>query len=354
MNKKIQIIIISFILFSTFLGCQEYPGFSVKGRHLYTPCGDKVILRGVSNPNIWFQRNGMPPYEEIEKSGANVVRIVWQIYGSAEQLDEAILNCYEHKMIPMIECHDATGNWAMLDEIVDYWTREDVADVIIDHEKYLLLNIANEAGDYALPDSTFRNDYEMYILKIREAGIHVPLIIDATNWGKNINVLQAKGPELIETDPDHNLMFSVHMWWPSMYGYDEQDIIDEIRQSVTMELPLIVGEFGQMHGDCSDVLSPDKEIAYLTIIEQCHLNEIGYIAWSWFGNCNSLWDITKDGTYDTLYDWGLEVTVTHKYSIQNTSVRPDYIINGDCESIIRGENETDLKKHKINLILPKP
>jgi hypothetical protein len=41
-------------------------------------CGEKVILRGVSNPNIWFEHDGLIRYREIEKTGAKVVRIVWQ------------------------------------------------------------------------------------------------------------------------------------------------------------------------------------------------------------------------------------------------------------------------------------
>ncbi len=37
-----------------------------------------------------------------------------------------------------------------------------------------------------------------------------------------------------------------------MYGFREQDIIDEIAVSVNLELPLIVGEFSQMHGSCDE------------------------------------------------------------------------------------------------------
>jgi mannan endo-1,4-beta-mannosidase len=331
---KIQSIIVWMTaLFLPLAAESETPGFRVIGRHLFDSCGEKVILRGVANPNFWFQKSGLPQYTEIEKTGANVVRIVWQTSGTAEQLDEAIFNCIDYYMIPMVECHDATGDWSKLDEVVDYWTRTDIADVLISYENVLLLNIANEAGDWAVTSKTFKDDYTAHIQKIREAGIHVPLVIDGTDWGKNINILQANGPALIEADPDHNLLFSIHMWWPSMYGYTVQSIIDEIAESVNMGLPLIVGEFSQMHGGCSDSITPSRAISYQTIIEQCYLNEIGYIAWSWFGNCNPLWDMTTDGTYETLYDWGLEVAVTSDYSIQNTSIRPYFMENGDCEAV---------------------
>jgi len=327
--------LILFLFIFGFSHAQEYPGFRVKGRHLYAPEDELVILRGVANPNIWYQKSGLPHYNEIDDINANVIRIVWEISGSANDLDSAITNCIALDMIPMIECHDATGNWSMLDNVVDYWTSEAILPILIKHEAYLLLNIANEAGDGNIRATAFNAGYEAAIQQIRNAGVHVPLVIDAPDWGKNINVLQATGPGLIEFDPDHNLIFSIHMWWPKMYGYDEQDIIDEIAESVEMELPLIVGEFSQMHGQCNtDVITDNNSIAYLTIIEQCQLNQMGYIAWSWFGNCNPFWDMCSDGTYATLYDWGLKVAVTDPNSIQNTSVRPDYILNGNWETSI--------------------
>ena len=331
MYKSIIIFLTLVLVLPLVLSAQEHPGFRVIGRHLYDNCSEKVVLRGVANPNIWFQKSGLPHYTEIEQTGANAVRIVWDTTGTATQLDQAIANCIDLDMIPMIECHDATGKWSELDNVVSYWTRSDIAEVIQNHEEYLLLNIANECGNSSVSAAAFSSGYENAIEQIRFAGIHVPLVIDGTNWGQNINILQSEGPDLIDYDPDHNLIFSVHMWWPPMYGYDEDDIIDEIAQSVSMGLPIIVGEFSQMHGGCSDELTGTNAIPYLTIIEQCHLNQVGYIAWSWFGNCNNLWDMTTNGTYATLYDWGEEVAVTSEYSIKNTSVRPYSIVHdGEC------------------------
>jgi mannan endo-1,4-beta-mannosidase len=327
LNSIFMIIIASF----TLLQAQDYPGFHVIGRHLFDVCGEKVILRGVANPNIWFDKTGLTQYPEIDITGANVVRIVWQTNGSAADLNSAVYNCIQYGMIPMVELHDATGDWSKLQTCVNYWIREDIVSVILAYEQYFILNIANECGNASVSNATFRTGYESAITQIRNAGIRVPLVIDGTDWGKNINILQAEGPYLINADPEHNLMFSVHMWWPQMYGYDEQDIIDEIAQSVNMGLPLIVGEFSQMHGECSDdSITAQNSIAYLTILAQCQSNEVGWIAWSWFGNCNPFWDMSSDGTYAELYDWGLEVAVTDPNSIQNTSVRSYFMDWGSC------------------------
>jgi mannan endo-1,4-beta-mannosidase len=331
MYKRTLLLLSALLYFVSFIYSQSLPGFHVNGRHLYDKCGERVILRGISNPNIWFDKTGATQYPEIEQTEANVVRIVWDTYGTSADLDAAIENCIDQEMIPMVELHDATGDWSKLQDCVDYWIREDITDVIREHEEYLLINIANECGGYSITNTQFTNGYTNAITSIRAAGIHVPLIIDGTDWGKNINILQSQGPGLIEADPDHNLLFSVHMWWPQMYGYTESDIVDEIAESVNMGLPLIVGEFSQMHGECStDVITDQNSIEYTTIIRECQENAVGYIAWSWFGNCNPFWDMTTDGTYATLYDWGLDVAVTDDNSIQNTSVRPYNIVNGIC------------------------
>lgn len=338
MSKRISLSILLIFAFASLFS-QELPGFRVMGRNLYDPCGEKIILRGVSNPNIWYQKDGGNKYAEIEKTGANVIRIVWQISGSADDLDKAIENCRNLNMIPMVELHDATGDWSMLQSCVDYWTRTDIAEILIKHEEYLLINIANEVGNANISNSTFRNDYSLQVSSMREAGIHVPLIIDGTDWGKNINILQSEGATLIESDPDHNLMFSVHMWWPKMYGYTENSIVSEIAQSVEINLPLIVGEFSQMHGSCTDnTITTENAIAYKTVLKECNNNQVGYIAWSWFGNCNSLWDMTTDGTYANLYSWGLEVAVENDYSIQKTSSRPYYFINGVCNAALENDD----------------
>lgn len=331
-GRHLRLILLIYLITASALRSGNHPGFRVIGRHLYDKCGEKVILRGVANPNIWIwgQTDGFAQYIEIEQTGANVVRIVWETKGSASELDDAIANCIAFGMIPMVECHDATCDLAKLDEVVDYWTSPAISDVIISHEEYLLLNIANEAGDWAASASAFRNAYASAILEIRNADIHVPLIIDATDCGKKIDVLQSEGPYLIGVDPDSNLMFSIHMWWNIKTGYPEEKITQEIEQSVNMNLPLLVGEFGSWYDWEDDEITPETVIPYLTIIEQCHLHEIGYIAWSWFLNDNPVWDMTTNGTYETLYDWGLEVAVTDDYSIQNTSVRPYFITYGGC------------------------
>lgn len=321
--KKLSFIIAVILLLAAALPSfvhaeDKYPGFRVQGRFLYDKDGEKVIPYGINEMSIWGDIDGDKNLPEIRKTGANTVRLVWNMTGPARKLDILIYNCRVNNMIPMIELHDATGEWNKLQTLVDYWVSPDVVEVIKKHQEYLLINIGNEVGAQ-VSESDFISGYTKAVTRMREAGIHVPLIIDGGDWGKDINVLQAAGPDLIQADPDHNLMFSVHMWWPQMWGYSAQKVTDEIKESVDMELPLVVGEFGHQWEE-----STQGAIPYKAILEQCYLNEVGYLAWSWGpgNNPQAFLDMTTDSTVDTLVPWGKEVCFTDPYSISKISVRP--------------------------------
>jgi mannan endo-1,4-beta-mannosidase len=316
MKKSITCLILLGICF--LAAAQQYPGYRVQGRHLYDNQGERVVLVGVNKMICWTDIDGIPSYEEIARTGANCVRIVWGVSYSADQLSTTIYNCRLQNMIPIPELHDATGEWSGLQECVDYWCRSDIVDVITQHQEYLIVNIANECGQ-SVSDSDYRSGYSSAVNQMRNAGIHVPIMIDAPEYGQGIDSLQANGPYLISQDPDQNLIFSVHMWWPYCWGNTDQKVIDEIAESVSMDLPLVVGEFGNKWDETGDC-----DIPYLLIINQCHANQIGWMAWSWGpGNDPQTWlDMTTDSTYNTLFGWGREVAVTDQSSIQNTAVRP--------------------------------
>jgi hypothetical protein len=303
----------------------ELPGFRVAGRYLYDKCGEKVILRGVNKMTVWTDINSTS-FSEISKTGANCVRITWITSGATDKFDSAITKCYQNKMIPMVELHDATGEWSKLSTCVDWWVKPEVVRIIQKYEEYLLINIANECGQ-TVSDADFKTGYTSAITKMRTAGIHVPLVIDAAKYGQDIDILQSVGPDLVTADPDHNLLLSVHMWWPVEWGYSDQKITDEISQSVKMNLPLVVGEFAHTGVGC------ETTINYKHIIAECQKNDIGWLAWEWGpGNsdCTEM-DMTTDSKFETLRDWALEVAVSDQNSIKNTAVRPKFILNNLCE-----------------------
>ena len=305
------------------------PGFFVQDRFLYSKDNEKVVLRGINHMFIWTDREGKT-IPEIAKTGANCVRIVWNTRGRISDLDNIIGLSIANGMIPIPEIHDTTGNWRRLPDALDFWLRDETLQVISNHQEYLIINIGNEPGDVEQDPNDFFEAYSTIVIKMRAAGIRVPIMIDADFWGQSEKNIFLMGRKLLHADPEHNLIFSIHMWWPSerhdvSCGYDsvEARVTGVLEKSVELKLPLIVGEFAPVAA--GDV----KEIPYRHIMAECERLNIGWLAWSWGpGNFDSPeMDMTAHGSYNTLIGWGKEVAVDSPLGIQNTSVIPAFVQN---------------------------
>jgi len=308
----------------------------VEGRFLYDKCGEKVVLRGVNAMIVYWDREGTITFPEVAKTGASCVRIFWKLdhpTPTPEELDLAIANCIANKMIPMVGLWDATGDWSKLGFCVDWWTSPEIVEVVKKHEDYLLVNIANEAGGFSVTEKEFRDGYEVPIGRMRAAGIHTPLVVDAAGWGRGEDYILNTGQYLIDADPDHNLIFSWHPWDPVNSGGTKERIKAAIGASITKNICMIVGEFSR----CEFCDDPEGEpIEWRYIMEYAGKNEIGWLAWVWWccgdpADCHS---ITTDKIYGHWNNppWGEEVAVTSPYSIKNTSVRPYSIVQGHCQN----------------------
>ena len=298
----------------------------VSGRHLYSAAGEKVVLRGVNEMFTWMAKaNRGPTMAEIAKSGANCVRIVWLTTDSAADLDLIITQCLDNNMIPMVELHGATGNLDLVDEMVDYWVRSDVVDVMNKHKKWVILNIANEAGAYIETDEKFNSVYRSAITRIRDQGVTVPLVIDASRWAKDYEQLFRLWEGLRDHDPEKSTMFSLHAYW--LGTRDEKialynEIIDK---AVTDNIPLHFGEGPQAVDFPSGEANP-----YQHLLQKCQEAEIGWLTWSWGeldnqdGGQDSPFDITSDGVNG---NWATEfarnLMVDDPNSMKNTSIRPE-------------------------------
>jgi mannan endo-1,4-beta-mannosidase len=310
----------------------DLPGFFVEGRHIYDRCGEEVILRGINRMTIVLDFDhdeaGKPVFnpfslEEIAKTGANSVRIMWMMWRDARLVEDAVVKAIELEMIPILEMHDATGNWSRLEEIVDYWLDE-LLDIVKTYEQNLIVNIANEAGNHQVTDSQFIEGYTDAIERMRSAGIRTPLMIDAAGWGRNVEQLLRTAPRLIQNDPDRNLIFSWHPWDT---GENEAlRVTNAMEKSVAEEIPFVIGEFSHTSVGCVG------EVPYHHIMAEAQRLGIGWLAWSWGpgnGDCETM-DMTTDASFESLFGWGLETAVTDVNSIMNTSLRPHSMITGQC------------------------
>jgi len=306
----------------------------VKGRQLYTSCGEKIVLRGVNHPTLYIDRAG-DALPEIAKTKANAVRLFWYANNgvSIGEAEPAIKRAIASGMVPILEMHDATGPsaWGKLDSIVSYWTSSEAVALIKKYQHQMIVNIANEAGPEAGGGyDDFEAKYKSAITKLRNAGIKVPLMIDASGWGRDDEALFKAGPGLIAGDPQHNVLLS----WHEYDTLTQQQIAAVYDRAVTANLPLLVGEFANRSptGTCGPALD------YLGIIGEAQSRDIGWLAWSWGDNDpNTVWntdcnefDMTSTFAFDSLQGWGKEVAVTDTNSLTNTTIRPASFSSGSC------------------------
>ena len=299
------------------------------GRFLYDACGQKVILRGVSQMTCWTDnvgtpRDGMPMFGEIAKTGANVVRIVWiSTEGTTiAQLESAITNAEANGLIPMIENHDQTCNWSdsALNSILSFWTQPAMVAMIQRHQKDLLLNFANEMGDWYTTSAQYIAGYSRVVTSLRTAGIHVPIILDSSKCGQDEIMIPQVGPQLVQADPDHNLIISLHIYWTDQNAARIASAISNVN---SLNIPMIIGEFSSVAVDCA------TPILWQEIIRQAQLQQVGYLAWSWDNqNACPQMAMTTDSSmsYTTLWGWALQFAVTDPNSIRNTSVRSQCLV----------------------------
>jgi mannan endo-1,4-beta-mannosidase len=314
------------------------PGFTVSGRQILTPAGTPVLLRGVNKMFLFEEEDptGQTILPQIALSGANTVRIVWGIKNDRGQdTDPAVLNTLittslANGLLPMIELHDATGDFGKLPSLVDYWVRPAVVNVINANSQALLVNIGNEVGDDQVGTQQFIDGYTSAVQRMRAANIHTPLVIDASTFGKDLDILTASAPTLLANDPDHNLIFSVHLYWGIHEGADANFITTKLEAAVAANYPLIVGEFSQFGADIGDgdICHENGRVDYVTIVEQTRLKSIGWYAWEWgpgnaFGGAGcEIMDMTTNGQFATLQNgWPKDVVLDLPGSIRNTSTR---------------------------------
>lgn len=309
---------ISIFLTMCFCILQAQNVFTTRGTQLIDATGQPFIIVGMNNPHAWFGERAYEALDEIAAIRANTVRIVWNTRGRADQLDRIIKRCVALKMVPMVELHDVTGNSSgqRLLDMTNYYSREDVKAVLMRHQRYLLINIANEWGKHDVTTQHWLQSYTDAVAAMRKAGFTTTLVIDAPGWGQNIQPILEGGQELIAKDSLHNILFSVHMYGSWNHA---QDIIDKLTAAKEKNLPLIVGEFGYNSNDGKNNLKCKTD--HRTIMSMCKQLGYGFMPWSWTGNNreNAWLDIVDSRDWKTPTWWGREV-IDGECGIRQTAI----------------------------------
>lgn len=291
--------------------------FSTEKSKLIDAEGQVFVIRGMNNPHAWFGEKAYVALDDIRATGSNTIRIVWNTRSKNADLERIINRCIELEMIPMVELHDVTGNTSgdRLADMAKWYADPDRANMLKKYERFLLLNIANEWGAHNTKADYWQSSYTRCIQIMREAGYATTIVIDAPGWGQNIDPIIEKGQKVIDSDPLHNILFSVHM-------YGSWNKPERIREKLTLchqkDLPLIVGEFGYNYDNGNNNLTCKAD--HTVILDVCNNLGYGYMPWSWTGNNkeNRWLDLVAPHDWKTLTWWGQQV-ISGKGGITETS-----------------------------------
>ncbi|PZD95494.1 glycoside hydrolase family 5 protein [Paenibacillus sambharensis] len=320
--KGLFLLALTFVVVMTSLGTENKAhaatGFYVSGSNLYDANGKPFVMRGINYAHSWYKNDLHTAIPKIAATGANTVRIVLSngakyTKDSASTVSSIISLVKQHKMIAVLEVHDATGSdsTADLDKAVNYWI--EIKNALIGQEKYVIINIANEwYGSWN--GSGWANGYKSAIPKLRSAGLNHTLMVDAAGWGQYPDSIRDYGQSVFQADPNRNTMFSIHMY--EYAGGNASTIKTNIDNVLNKGLCLTIGEFGQYH------TNGDVDEAF--ILSYTQQMRVGWLAWSWHGN-SAEWkylDLAASAG-GSLTDWGNTVVygLNNANGIKQTSVR---------------------------------
>lgn len=315
-------------------------GLHIKnGKYLVDKCGNKVLIRGINIGNIDAVNLGIKEIEEIEKTGANTVRFVltrqyqdWSNGGavttlSAAKIEYLLTSFLAKGMMSIVALHDFTGSTnvaADLPRATQWWTKSDIKATLSEYQKSIILNIANEPDNGSASSDAYANANLTAVKALRNAGYTCPIMIDAPDWGKNHLFVVDKGQALMDADPLHNLISSVHAYWPTIGAYSNHSDIKITENFSALKrtgLPITPGELAR-----ADILNGlIYSINHRLMMRLSQEKEFGYSVWWWgfYNNptANNLLSITNDGLLSGLQSHGKMMAIDDVNSIKNTSRR---------------------------------
>lgn len=297
------------------------------GRSILGPCGEVFIPRGVnySLADDWefpANINGDPTHindelsAEIIKAKPNTVRIQWYVNRqsgwkpySVADLDVVITRFRNAGIVSVIDIHDLTcsNDYTTFNSVIlPWWKQQSVLDMLHKHRQYVIANIANEfgnvmwTGNQATAYTTWLEHYKNVITQLRNAGIEVPLMIDAPDCGQNLTVaLQAGGP-LKQHDPLHKIIMSAHAYW---YQSTAIEMENRMQQIAAANFPVVLGEIANKQDEsgtpCAYSISQ-----YTSLLQSCQAHDVGWLAWTWTDDWCPERRLSSNGNFTSLTNYG--------------------------------------------------
>jgi mannan endo-1,4-beta-mannosidase len=279
-------------------------GLHVSGTRVVEGNGSNFIMRGVNHGHAWFTSR-TSAFADIKSYNSNVVRVVlssgrWGTTNGPADVANVVALCKANRMICVLENHDTTGYGEdgaaiSLDAAVDYFAT--LQGVLAGQEDYVIINPGNEPiGNNNA--TQWISATTSAIRRLRSLGFQHLIMIDAPNWGQDWQYVMRDSAQTIwASDPDQNLVFSIHMYGVFNTPTAITSYLDTFRSA---GLPLVIGEFGYRNNNSSNV---DHD----TVLAEAETRGMGYIGWSWCGNNDPYLDMVVNWDRNNLSPWGQRI-----------------------------------------------
>ncbi len=288
---------------------------SVDEGTLYDAAGFPFVIRGINNPHSYFKDKTLRALPTIKSLGFNTVRIIWcadnlprhqrcdpKDIHQAEALDQILQKLHQLKLIGVLTLQNVTGSNDPndIDKMVSYLTSSRIKQLLLHHQSYLILNIANEWYGSWDKLSTYVNTYKEALNKMRNHGLNHVVMIDARGWGQDFSSITENYQQLLAFDPQ--IIFSLHLY--DTFA-DEQKIKDSFAFVRDQRIPFVAGEFACSHYPFQPPIPCETIMAEANQREQPY----GYIAWSFTGNNQELTGLNLVSSDDwvSLTDYGKRI-----------------------------------------------
>jgi mannan endo-1,4-beta-mannosidase len=321
--KNEKIILSISLLVITFLVQAQQTTLKVVNKNLTLTNGQTVVLRGINYPILdqgdisLSDATAVHNYiDQVALTGANCIRIPWYTDGQSWRdktaqggkpgtvngyvqngdLDNLLAYCITKGMIPVLEIHDDANITCKVDwnyfntTVMNFWTNPVVVSIINNNKARIIINLANEFDKVrwsAMPQATalntYKTNYNAAIASIRNAGINVPIMIDAPDCGQSSTELLSIAESMNTSDSQHNLIFSSHAYWAG-YASTLAQVQTKLNEAQSKNVCFVLGEIAnnQDENGCGDL---GLYTLYPQILTEACSRNIGWLAWSFNHDC---------------------------------------------------------------------
>lgn len=303
--------------------------YRTKGRRLYDPNGEPVRLVGAEQ-TLWRASWLDPAFiGEIGESGATGCRFLPYYTRTPSTGDQPCT-------IDMIE---AGLQWAVKSrmfcdlavdggQVPDVWYRPEVMALIRKYEPWIGLHLVGESGEPS--DVAWARSSIASVKRMREQGVTCPLYVMGRTSGRNLPSILKAGRQIIDADPEHNIIFGWQAYWGSDGHYQrEYGMSLEQAMRAAANAPFMV-QVGLINRSDPQDGSP-QTTPYLDLMRWAKELDLSWFWWDWRMGIDNL---TTDGQYGHWATWNDDddqgatraqaIAVSSPHSIARSAARTPY------------------------------